>query len=58
MLGFKPEESMVIVPVHSSLPHVRADLPTTPAEREQAWASIGPALSRTPIPVPAWRSSV
>lgn len=46
VLGFKPEESMVFVPMRSDLPSARFDIPTTPHHREVAWESIAAPFSR------------
>ena len=46
LLGFKPEESLVFLPMSSELPTARVDLPTTPHDREVVWSSIRDAYSR------------
>lgn len=46
LLGFKPEESLVFLPMSSELPTARVDLPTTPPDREVVWDSIRDAYSR------------
>lgn len=46
LLGFKPQESVVFVPMRSDLPVARVDLPTTPRDRELVWRSIRDGLSR------------
>ena len=46
LLGFKPEESIVFLPMGSDLPVARVDLPTTPREREGVWRSIRDAYGR------------
>lgn len=46
VLGFKPEESLVFVPMRSDLPVARIDLPVTPQDRELTWDSIGAVFSR------------
>ncbi|MDT0201741.1 DUF4192 family protein [Nocardioides sp. AE5] len=46
MLGFKPQESIVLIPIRSDLPTARIDLPTTPRAQEQAWRSIREGMSR------------
>lgn len=46
MLGFKPQESIVFVPMGSNLPTARLDIPTTPRDQAQAWRSIRDGLSR------------
>jgi len=45
LLGFKPEESLVFLPMSSELPTARVDLPTTPGDREVVWSSIRDAYS-------------
>jgi hypothetical protein len=46
LLGFKPEESLVFLPMSSEVPAARVDLPTTPHDREVVWSSIRDAYSR------------
>ncbi|GAA4730121.1 hypothetical protein GCM10023350_11710 [Nocardioides endophyticus] len=46
LLGFKPHESIVFVPMRSDLPVARVDLPTTPRDRELVWRSIRDGLTR------------
>ncbi len=46
MLGFKPQESIVLIPIRSDLPTARIDLPTTPRAEELAWRSIREGMSR------------
>ncbi|TIC85591.1 DUF4192 family protein [Nocardioides sp. GY 10127] len=46
LLGFKPEESLVFLPMSSELPAARVNLPTTPYDREVVWSSIRDAYSR------------
>lgn len=46
LLGFRPEESIVFVPMRSDLPVARVDLPTTPRDRELVWRSIRDGLTR------------
>lgn len=46
LLGFKPEESIVFLPMGSDLPVARVDLPTTPRDREVVWRSISDAYGR------------
>ena len=46
LLGFKPEESLVFLPMSSELPAARVDLPTTPDDREVVWNSIRDAYGR------------
>lgn len=46
MLGFKPEESIVFVPMRSDLPTARVDIPTTPSEQALVWQSIRDGLTR------------
>ncbi|GAB2857647.1 DUF4192 domain-containing protein [Nocardioides pacificus] len=40
VLGFKPEESVVLVPFRSGLPVARIDLPRTAADREGVWDAL------------------
>lgn len=48
LLGFKPTESLVLVPLSAELPTARIDLPTTHAAIDQAWESIrGPYTRHT-----------
>ena len=46
MLGFKPRESIVFVPMRSDLPVARVDLPTTSRDNELVWHSIRDGLTR------------
>ncbi|MBJ7353912.1 MAG: DUF4192 domain-containing protein [Thermoleophilaceae bacterium] len=46
MLGFKPEGSIVFVPMRCDLPVARVDIPTTPKDRELVWHSIRDGFSR------------
>lgn len=46
LLGFKPEESIVFLPMGSDLPVARVDLPTTPRDHEVMWRSIRDAYGR------------
>ena len=46
LLGFKPEESLVFLPMSSELPAARVDLPATPDDREVVWNSIRDAYGR------------
>ena len=46
LLGFKPQEPIVFVPMRSDLPVARVDLPTTQGDRELVWRSIRDGLSR------------
>lgn len=46
LLRFKPQESLVFVPMRSDLPVARVDIPTTPREQEQVWRSIRDGLTR------------
>jgi len=46
LLGFKPEESIIFLPMGSDLPVARVDLPTTPRDREVVWRSISDAYGR------------
>ncbi|WP_170970247.1 DUF4192 domain-containing protein [Nocardioides jishulii] len=50
LLGFNPNESLVLVPLGPELPVVRVDLPTSAREREQAWDSIGDVYARCAQP--------
>lgn len=40
VLGFKPEESIVLVPFRPGLPITRVDLPKTAADREEVWDAL------------------
>jgi hypothetical protein len=46
LLGFKPDESIVFLPIRSDLPVARIDLPTTPQDHELAWRAIHDGLTR------------
>lgn len=46
VLGFKPEESAVFVPMSADLPIARIDLPTTPRDHDAAWEAVSAPLSR------------
>ena len=46
LLGFKPVESIVFLPMGSEIPVVRVDLPTTARDRDAGWRSISDASSR------------
>jgi hypothetical protein len=46
LLGFKPEESIVFLPMGSDLPVARVDLPTTARDRNDEWDSIRDVFSR------------
>jgi hypothetical protein len=46
VLGFKPEESLIFVPLGADLPVARVDIPTNPPDREMVWVSISGAYSR------------
>ncbi|GGD32022.1 hypothetical protein GCM10007231_34420 [Nocardioides daphniae] len=46
VLGFTPQDSLVLVPLSSELPAARVDLPTSAREREQVWESIGGVYAR------------
>ncbi len=46
LLGFKPEESIVFLPLASNLPVARVDLPITARDRDTVWDSIRGPLSR------------
>ncbi|WP_141013098.1 DUF4192 domain-containing protein [Nocardioides sambongensis] len=46
LLGFKPQESLVFLPMSPELPAARVDLPTTPGDREGVWSSLRDAYSR------------
>lgn len=44
LLGFQPQESIVILPLRSDLPVARVDIPTTARDREGVWNSISDAF--------------
>lgn len=46
LLGFKPQESIVFVPMCSDLPVARVDLPTTSRDQASVWRSIRDGLTR------------
>jgi hypothetical protein len=46
VLGFKPEESIVLVPVGPGLPITRVDLPKTARAREEVWDALRGPYSR------------
>lgn len=46
LLRFKPQESIVFVPIRSDLPVARVDIPTTPRDQELVWQSIRDGLTR------------
>ncbi|MBB3045737.1 DUF4192 domain-containing protein [Nocardioides soli] len=46
VLGFKPEESIVLVPFRPGLPITRVDLPTTAADREAVWDAVSGPYGR------------
>ncbi|MCA9241436.1 MAG: DUF4192 family protein, partial [Planctomycetales bacterium] len=46
MLGFKPQDSVVFLPMGSELPVARVDLPTTARDRDVVWHSISDAYGR------------
>jgi len=50
MFGFTPEESIVLYPFSPGLPRVRADLPTSQAERDGVWDSIAGPIERHAAP--------
>jgi hypothetical protein len=46
VLGFKPEDSIVLVPFRPGLPITRVDLPRTPADREEVWGALSGPYGR------------
>lgn len=46
LLRFKPQESIVFLPMRSELPTARIDIPTTARDREIAWRAIRDGLTR------------
>lgn len=46
VLGFKPEESIVLVPFGPGLPIIRVDLPTTARDREEVWDALSGPYGR------------
>ncbi len=53
LLGFRPEESLVFVPLSSDLPVARVDPPTTPEDRELVWQGVREGFTRYASPAPA-----
>ncbi|WP_183097383.1 DUF4192 domain-containing protein [Nocardioides pelophilus] len=50
VLGFKPEESIVLVPFRPGLPITRVDLPRTAADREEVWDALSGPYGRHALP--------
>ncbi|GAB3199040.1 DUF4192 domain-containing protein [Nocardioides hungaricus] len=46
VLGFKPEESIVLVPFRPGLPITRVNLPRTAADREEVWDALSGPYGR------------
>lgn len=46
LLGFKPEESLIFVPLGPDLPLARADIPSNARDRDEVWTSIGGVFQR------------
>ena len=46
VLGFKPEESIVLVPFRPGLPITRVNLPTNAADREEVWDALSGPYGR------------
>jgi hypothetical protein len=46
VLGFKPVESIVLVPFRPGLPITRVDLPRTSADREEVWKALSGPYGR------------
>ncbi|MFC7362226.1 DUF4192 domain-containing protein [Nocardioides astragali] len=46
VLGFKPEESIVLAPFRPGLPVTRVDLPRTAADREEVWDALSGPYGR------------
>ena len=46
VLGFKPEESIVLVPFGRGLPIIRVDLPKTARDREEVWDALRDGISQ------------
>jgi hypothetical protein len=46
VLGFKPEESIILVPFGPGLPITRVDLPKTARDREEVWDAIADVYGR------------
>jgi len=55
LLGFKPEESVVFVPMRADLPIARIDLPTTPRDRDAAWEAIRAPFTSVAVDVRSGR---
>jgi hypothetical protein len=45
-LGFKPEESIILVPFGPGLPITRVDLPTTARDRYEVWDALSGPYGR------------
>lgn len=50
LLGFHPNESLVLVPLAPGLPVARVDIPPSARDREQVWDSIGDVYARCAQP--------
>lgn len=50
LLGFKPEDSLLFVPLGPDLPLGRADIPTNPRDRDGVWESLGTPFKRNVPP--------
>lgn len=50
VLGFKPEESIVLVPFRPGLPVIRVDLPTNADDREAVWHALSGPYGRNARP--------
>jgi len=50
VLGFNPEESIILVPFGPGLPITRVDLPKTARDREEVWDAIGDVYGRNAQP--------
>ncbi len=46
VLGFKPEEAIILVPFGPGLPFTRVDLPKTARDREEVWDALSGPYSR------------
>lgn len=46
LLGFNPEESIVLLPLHPGLPITRVDMPKNTTEREQVWEALSGPYGR------------
>lgn len=46
LLRFKPQESIVFVPLTADLPTARLDIPTTPRDQALVWRSIRDVYGR------------